>query len=59
MKGVTEKFQFSPAALKSLSKYYRQHPVEADTNGYERNSAGKIIRNADVQAIGRKHYTAA
>ncbi|VEA64676.1 Predicted chitinase [Serratia plymuthica] len=56
MKGLTEKFQFSPAALKSFSKYYRQHPVEADTDGYERNSAGKIIRNADVQAIGRKHY---
>ncbi|WP_336215298.1 glycoside hydrolase family 19 protein [Enterobacter sp. P82] len=56
MEGLTEKFQFSPAALKSFSKYYRQHPSEADTDGYERNAAGKISRGADEQAIGRKHY---
>lgn len=56
MKGLTENFQFSPTTLKSFSKYYRQHPSEAETDGYERNAAGKIIRRADEQAIGRKHY---
>lgn len=56
MKGVTEKFQFSPEALKSFSKYYRNHPSEADQDGYKKNAAGKIIRRADEQAIGRKHY---
>lgn len=56
MKGVTEKFQFSPEALLSFSKYYRQHPGEAETDGYKKNSARKIIRAADEQAIGRKHY---
>ncbi|AKM86944.1 hypothetical protein NFK84_07790 [Enterobacter ludwigii] len=56
MKGKTEGFQFSPATLRSFSRYYREHPVESENDGYEKNSAGRIIRRADEQAIGRKHY---
>ncbi|WP_061709050.1 glycoside hydrolase family 19 protein [Pseudenterobacter timonensis] len=56
MKGKTEGFQFSPATLRSFSRYYREHPTESETDGYEKNSAGRIIRRADEEAIGRKHY---
>ena len=28
----------------------------SETDGYQKNSAGRIIRRADEQAIGRKHY---
>lgn len=56
MKGKTEGFQFSPATLRSFSRYYREHPVESENDGYEKNSAGRIIRRADEQAIGCKHY---
>ncbi|EOW6644722.1 glycoside hydrolase family 19 protein [Cronobacter muytjensii] len=56
MKGKTEGFQFSPATLRSFSRYYREHPTESETDGYLKNSAGRIIRRADEQAIGRKHY---
>ncbi|WP_164095590.1 glycoside hydrolase family 19 protein [Serratia marcescens] len=56
MKGKTEKFQFSPEALRSFSQYYRQHPDESEQDGYEKNATGVTIRRADEQAIGRKHY---
>ncbi|WP_368747956.1 hypothetical protein [Enterobacter cancerogenus] len=56
MKGKTEGFQFSPATLRSFSRYYREHPVESENDGYKKNSPGGIIRRADEQAIGRKHY---
>lgn len=56
MKGKTERFQFSPEALRSFSQYYRQHPDESIKDGYEKNAAKVIIRRADEQAIGRKHY---
>lgn len=56
MKGKTEGFQFSPATLRSFSRYYRAHPIESETDGYEKNASGRIIRRADEQAIGRKHY---
>ncbi|MEN5017993.1 hypothetical protein ABEH87_16780 [Erwinia sp. Eh17-17] len=56
MKGKTEGFQFSPDALRSFSRYYRQHSSEADQDGYAKNARGVIIRRADEQAIGRKHY---
>ncbi|WP_241673527.1 glycoside hydrolase family 19 protein [Ewingella americana] len=56
MKGKTEGFQFSPDTLRSFSLYYRQHSSEAEQDGYEKSAAGRIIRRADEQAIGRKHY---
>lgn len=56
LKGKTEGFQFSPATLRSFSQYYRQHRVESETDGYKKNDKGVIIRRADEEAIGRKHY---
>ncbi|WP_230979167.1 glycoside hydrolase family 19 protein, partial [Intestinirhabdus alba] len=56
MKGKTEGFQFSPATLRSFSRYYREHYTESETDGYAKNAAGRIIRRANEQAIGRKHY---
>ncbi len=56
MKGKTESFQFSPETLKTFSRYYRQHPSEAELDGYEKNPAGRITRRANEQNIGRKHY---
>ncbi|MGK8935686.1 glycoside hydrolase family 19 protein [Pluralibacter gergoviae] len=56
MRGTTESFQFSPTTLRSFSNYYRAHPAESENDGYEKNAAGRIIRRADEQAIGRKHY---
>lgn len=56
MKGITEGFQFSPTSLRSFSKYYRNHPLESENDGYKKNSSGLIVRRADEQAIGRKHY---
>src|SRR5690606_28113704 len=56
MKGKAERFQFSPEVLRSFSQYYRQHPDESIKDGYEKNAVGAIIRKADEQAIGRKHY---
>lgn len=56
LKGKTEGFQFSPATLRSFSQYYREHRTESETDGYEKDVRGRIIRRADEQAIGRKHY---
>lgn len=56
MEARTESFQFSPVTLRSVSSYYRANPAESEKDGYEKNSAGKFIRKANEQAIGRKHY---
>lgn len=56
MKGKTESFHFSPATLRSFSQYYREHRSESETDGYDKDSRGHIIRRADEQAIGRNHY---
>jgi predicted chitinase len=56
MKGVTESWEYSPTALKSFSAYYRAHPVEAEEDGYLKNSQGTITRRSDQRAIGRKHF---
>ncbi|EPR9139525.1 glycoside hydrolase family 19 protein [Cronobacter sakazakii] len=56
MKGKTESFQFSPSTLRAFSSYYRANVAESETDGYQKNLNNKIIRPADEQAIGRKHY---
>ncbi|WP_139199073.1 hypothetical protein [Pseudomonas panipatensis] len=56
MKGVTESWEYSPATLKLFSEYYRDHPAEADEDGYLKDSHGRIIRRANQQEIGRKHF---
>lgn len=56
MKGVTESWEYSPAALKSFSAYYRNHPAEAEEDGYLKDAVGKIVRRSNQQNIGRKHF---
>ncbi len=56
MKGVSESWEYSAEALKSFSVYYRAHPSEAETDGYLRDSAGRITRRANQVEIGRKHF---
>jgi len=56
MKGVSESWEYSPAALKSFSVYYRNHPTEAETDGYLKDASGRIVRRANQQEIGRKHF---
>ena len=56
MEGRTESWEYSPAVLRSFSSYYRANPQESEVDGYQKDSKGKIIRRADQQAIGRKHF---
>ncbi|WP_341522389.1 hypothetical protein AABC73_02890 [Pseudomonas sp. G.S.17] len=56
MKGISESWEYSPAALKLFSVYYRAHPTEAEQDGYLKDSSGRIIRRANQQDIGRKHF---
>jgi predicted chitinase len=55
MKPINESWEYSPEALKSFSKYYREHPLEAIEDGYLRDK-GKIIRSANQENIGKKHF---
>ncbi len=55
--GKTENWNYSPEALKRFSSYYKNHPKEAEQDGYLRDPAtGAFIRRADERAIGRKHF---
>lgn len=62
MKPITENWEYSPETLMAFSSYYRRHPLEAKQDGFLREPArkrgerGKIIRHADQQSIGRKHF---
>ena len=56
MEGRTESWEYSPAVLRSFSSYYKANPQESEIDGYKKDSKGKIIRRADQQAIGRKHF---
>ena len=57
LKGRTEEWNYSPDALKRFSRYYQEHPEQAEQDGYLRDSITKIIiRRADERAIGRKHF---
>ncbi|MFA5172490.1 MAG: hypothetical protein WC426_13085 [Sulfuriferula sp.] len=61
MKPVNESWEYSPAILMGFSDYYKTHTDEATQDGYLRATSingknGKIIRHADQEAIGRKHF---
>ncbi|WP_439828502.1 hypothetical protein [Aeromonas enteropelogenes] len=56
MEGRTESWEYSPAVLRSFSSYYKANPQESEVDGYKKDSKGSIIRRADQQAIGRKHF---
>ena len=52
-----EKLIYSPNALETQFKYYRNHPDEAVQDGYGKDPAtNKIIRPANQEAIGNKAY---
>lgn len=52
-----ESLQYSPEGLKNTFKYYRNHPDEAVTDGYEKDAkTRKITRAADQKAIANKAY---
>ncbi|WP_124950286.1 glycoside hydrolase family 19 protein [Sulfuriferula thiophila] len=61
MKPVNESWEYSPKTLMGFSDYYKVHSDEATQDGYLRapsinGKAGKIMRHADQEAIGRKHF---
>lgn len=58
MQPKRESWEYSPATLKRFSKiYYKDHPEEAEQDGYLKDQRGKIVRHADQDAIGRKHFS--
>jgi predicted chitinase len=56
MKGISESWEYSSKALKLFSAYYRAHPAEAEEDAYLKDANGRIIRRANQQNIGRKHF---
>lgn len=65
LQGKTEEWIYSPDALKGFSKYYREHPDEAEQDGYLRDKTykapkggpkHKYLRHANIEAISRKHF---
>lgn len=66
MKPETESWEYPPEFLLTFS-YYKSHPEEAKSDGYERAPStkdksgrevkGKIIRHANQDAIGKKHFS--
>ena len=56
LKPYVESLNYAPAALIAHFAYYKQHPAEAVTDGYEKNAAGKIVRRALEQNIANKAY---
>lgn len=57
MAGNVEGFNYAPDRLKSVFKYYRDHPDEATTDGRETDAkTGKVTRPAAAQTIANKVY---
>ena len=57
LEAQVESLNYSPEGLKGSFKYYRQHPDEAVTNGYDKDpKTRKIKRGADQETIGNKAY---
>ena len=57
LEAKVESLQYSPDGLKGTFKYYRLHPKEAVTDGYERDAkTRKITRGAEQETIGNNVY---
>jgi predicted chitinase len=58
MQPKRESWVYSPETLLKISPgYYRKHPDEAKQDGYLKDEHDKIIRPANEDAIGRKHFS--
>jgi putative chitinase len=57
LEAAVESLEYSPAALVSTFKYYKEHAAEASQDGYERDPAtNKIRRHAAQETIADKVY---
>ena len=56
MQTKSENLNYSPQTLRSKFSYYRGKPLEADTDGYSKDSNGKVIRAALQENIANKAY---
>lgn len=59
MDAQVEDMTYAPAVLKSKFGYYKEHPDEADVDGYERDpkNSRKFLRKPDKEAIANKAYS--
>ena len=58
MQPKRESWVYSPETLLKISPgYYQKHPEEAKQDGYLKDKHNKIIRPANEDAIGRKHFS--
>ena len=55
MNAKVESLNYSPEGVKANFSYYRKHPEEAVTDGYEKTGK-KITRHADEEAIANHAY---
>jgi len=54
---LEESFEYSPSALVATFHYYREHPDEAQADGYDRDPDTRVFRrHANQQAIASKAY---
>ncbi|MEQ1622773.1 MAG: hypothetical protein ABL919_15310 [Methylococcales bacterium] len=57
LQATVESMQYNPGGLKGNFKYYRDHPDEAETDGYVRDAkTHKITRTAQQPIIANKAY---
>lgn len=59
MDAQVEDMTYAPSVLKSKFAYYKDHPDEADVDGYERDpkNSRKFLRKPDKEAIANKAYS--
>jgi putative chitinase len=55
LSATIENLNYNPTALKEFD-YYKMHPEEALTDGYEMDAKKKVTRKANHQAIANKAY---
>lgn len=56
MKTKAEDLSYPPQKLRSTFSYYEKHPLEADSDGYLKDSTGRITRPALQENIANKAY---
>lgn len=51
-----ENLRYGAPGLKATFAYYRNHPAEAEEDGYFKDASGKVTRSADQEKIANKVY---